>query len=42
MSWHVPEQLAVAYVGGDVQGARAASVEAHILTCDICRSLVRR
>jgi hypothetical protein len=42
MSWHVPEQLAVAYVGGDVQGARAASVEAHILTCDICRSLVNR
>ena len=40
MSWHVPEQLAVAYVVGAVQGARAASVEAHILTCDLCRSRV--
>jgi hypothetical protein len=40
MSWHVPEQLAVAYVDGAVQGARAASVEAHILTCPDCRSLV--
>ncbi len=40
MSWHVPEQLAVAYVDGAVQGARAASVEAHILTCPDCRSRV--
>lgn len=40
MSWHIPEQLARAYVAGDVQGARAASVEAHVMTCDVCRSLV--
>ena len=40
MSWHVPEQLAIAYVDGAVHGARAASVEAHILTCSECRGLV--
>lgn len=40
MSWHVPEPLARAYVAGEVQGARAASVEAHVLVCGACRSLV--
>lgn len=40
MSWHVPEPLARDYVAGDVQGARAASVEAHVIACDTCRSLV--
>jgi Putative zinc-finger len=40
MSWHIPEPLAQAYVDGDVQGARAASVEAHVMACDVCRSLV--
>ena len=34
MSWHIPEPLAQAYVAGDVQGARAASVEAHVMACD--------
>jgi hypothetical protein len=40
MSWHIPEPLAQAYVAGDVQGARAASVEAHVMACDTCRALV--
>jgi hypothetical protein len=40
MSWHIPEPLARAYVAGDVQGARAASVEAHVMACDVCRALV--
>ena len=40
MSWHLTEQLAQGYVDGDVRGARAASVEAHVLTCDICQSMV--
>ncbi len=40
MSWHVPERLAVAYSVGEVQGARAASIEAHVMACETCRSLV--
>jgi hypothetical protein len=40
MSWHVSEPLALAYVAGDVHGARAASVEAHVMACGACRSLV--
>lgn len=40
MSWHVPEGLAVAYSVGEVQGARAASIEAHVMSCETCRSLV--
>lgn len=40
MTWHIPETLAQAYVAGDVQGARAASVEAHVMACAPCRSLV--
>lgn len=42
MSWHIPEPMARAYVEGDVQGARAASIEAHVMTCEICRELVGR
>jgi hypothetical protein len=42
MSWHIPEPMARAYVDGDVQGARAASIEAHVMTCESCRSLVGR
>lgn len=42
MSWHIPETMARAYVDGDVQGARAASIEAHVMTCDACRSMVGR
>ena len=40
MSWHVPETLARAYVAGDINGARAASVEAHVMSCAMCRELV--
>lgn len=40
MTWHIPEPMALAYVSGDVQGARAASIEAHVMTCAACRSLV--
>lgn len=40
MNWHVPERLAVAYSVGEVQGARAASIEAHVMSCETCRSLV--
>lgn len=42
MSWHISEAVALAYVSGDVQGARAASIEAHVMTCQTCRSLVGR
>ena len=42
MSWHIPEPMARAYVEGDVQGARAASIEAHVMTCEVCRELVGR
>ena len=40
MSWHVPEKQAEAYAHGAVQGARAASIEAHLLSCETCRTLV--
>lgn len=40
MSWHVPETLSAAYVDGEVHGARAASIEAHVLSCEACRALV--
>jgi hypothetical protein len=40
MNWHVPEPLAESYVDGAVQGARAASIEAHLLSCETCRTLV--
>ena len=38
MTWHAdPTQLA-GYSRGDLDPARAASVEAHLLRCDRCRS----
>ena len=40
MTWHIPQPMALAYVSGEVQGARAASIEAHVLSCAACRSLV--
>ncbi len=40
MSWHVPTSLARDYAAGELRGARAASVEAHVLACGPCRSLV--
>ena len=40
MSWHVSDQLVASYVTGELQGARAASVEAHVMTCARCRGAV--
>jgi hypothetical protein len=40
MSWHISEQLVASYATGELQGARAASVEAHVMTCAECRSAV--
>ena len=40
MSWHVSEQLVTSYVTGELVGARAASVEAHVMTCAECRGAV--
>lgn len=40
MSWHVSEQLVTSYATGQLVGARAASVEAHVMTCAECRSAV--
>ncbi|HVQ87014.1 MAG TPA: zf-HC2 domain-containing protein [Actinomycetes bacterium] len=40
MNWHVDRSLANGYASGEVTGARAASVEAHLLSCAQCRGLV--
>ncbi len=40
MSWHVSGQLVTSYASGVLVGARAASVEAHVMTCAECRSAV--
>jgi hypothetical protein len=40
MSWHVSEQLVASYVTGELRGARAASIEAHVMTCARCRGAV--
>ncbi|MCZ3386957.1 MAG: zf-HC2 domain-containing protein [Actinomycetia bacterium] len=40
MTWHVPEQLVSAYAVGELAGARAASIEAHVMTCAECRLTV--
>jgi hypothetical protein len=42
MTWHVDPAQARGYADGTVTGARAASVEAHLLACGSCRSLVAR
>ena len=38
MSWHVSEQLVASYATGELQGARAASIESHVMTCEECRA----
>jgi hypothetical protein len=38
MSWHVDDRSVDEYVGGALGGARAASLEAHLLACEPCRS----
>lgn len=40
MSWHADVELVEGYVRGEVDDARAFSLEAHLLACDSCRSLV--
>ncbi|GAA0383854.1 hypothetical protein Acor_70320 [Acrocarpospora corrugata] len=38
--WHVDDELATRYSGGDLGGTAAASVEAHLLACERCRGSV--
>jgi anti-sigma factor RsiW len=38
MSWHADGRLLHLYARGEVDDARASSVEAHLLTCEACRS----
>ncbi|WP_214106289.1 zf-HC2 domain-containing protein [Acrocarpospora catenulata] len=38
--WHVDDDLAARYAGGDLGGTTAASVEAHLLACERCRGSV--
>lgn len=42
MSWHAGEPLLVAYAAGDIDDARAFSLEAHLLACPSCRSACAR
>jgi len=39
MSWHVDEQTMRRYADGAIDPANAASLEAHVLTCEVCRRL---
>ncbi len=39
-TWHVDGELRAGYVAGSLSRARAASVEAHLLTCSSCRAAV--
>ncbi|NUP62046.1 MAG: zf-HC2 domain-containing protein [Nonomuraea sp.] len=39
-TWHMDDDLAVRYAGGDLPATLAASVEAHLLACEPCRSLL--
>ena len=38
MSWHADGQLLERYANGDIDEVRAYSLEAHLLTCDVCRA----
>jgi hypothetical protein len=40
MSWHVDGTLVSAYADGSLDHARAASVEAHVVSCAQCRGLI--
>jgi len=40
MTWHLDPALTQGYVEGSLSGARAASVEAHLLACEQCRESV--
>ena len=41
MNWHVSNESAASYRDGTLVGARAASVEAHVLECEQCRQLLQ-
>lgn len=38
MTWHADPALLARYARGDIDEARASSVEAHLIACDVCRS----
>jgi hypothetical protein len=38
MTWHADTELLAAYATGDIDDARAFSLEAHLLSCSQCRS----
>lgn len=40
MTWHVDAAMARGYADGSLRGARAASVEAHLLACAQCRGVM--
>lgn len=40
MTWHANPETVAAYVGGALDGAAAASVEAHVVACTTCQQLV--
>jgi hypothetical protein len=40
MSWHVGQDVAIGYANAQLDRASAASVEAHVLGCAACRSVV--
>lgn len=40
MNWHLDAASARSYADGTLAGARAASVEAHVLSCADCRRLI--
>jgi hypothetical protein len=39
-TWHVGDELLVAYARGDVDAANAYSVEAHVVACHACQAAV--
>jgi len=42
MSPHVQSELLAAYAGGEIEGARAYSIEAHVVECADCQAAVAR
>jgi anti-sigma factor RsiW len=41
-TWHADEELLARYAAGEIDDARAYSVEAHVLACETCRSTLAR
>lgn len=40
MNWHLEQAVVETYANGELAGARAASVEAHLLSCGRCRAMI--